>query len=241
MRAQHHSAPANVPTGQDMDHAEHPTHSIPAGAPTGYNMEHMEHDHSADGGHGGHAGHSEAMFARPFWVSLILTIPVLVYSELFQQLFGYTAPQFPGATYLNLVLGSIIFWYCGWVFLTGAVAELRLRTPGMMTLVALAISAAYGYSVATTLGLVAGMPFYWELATLVTIMLLGHWMEMRAVGSAQSALNELAKLLPDTAERIVGDRIEQVPVHALRVDDLVLVRPGAQVPADGIVEEGQSQ
>ena len=190
------------------------------------------------------------MFKRPFWVSLALTIPVLIYSELLQELFGYTAPRFPGSEYLNLVLGSIIFWYGGWVFLTGAVAELRNRAPGMMTLVALAITTAYGYSVATTLGLVQGMPLYWELATLVTIMLLGHWMEMRAVGSAQSALNELARLLPDTAERITGDsggaggvgeRIERVPVSALREGDLVLVRPGAQVPADGIVEEGRSQ
>ena len=194
------------------------------------------------------------MFKRPFWVSLALTIPVLIYSELLQELFGYTAPQFPGSEYLNLLLGSIIFWYGGWVFLAGAVAELRNRAPGMMTLVALAITTAYGYSVATTLGLVQGMPLYWELATLVTIMLLGHWMEMRAVGSAQSALNELAKLLPDTAERIMGDsggvgggvgsngeNIERVPVSALREGDLVLVRPGAQVPADGIVEEGRSQ
>jgi Cu2+-exporting ATPase len=185
------------------------------------------------------------MFKRPFWVSLALTIPVLLYSDLLQSVFGYTAPQFPGSEYLGLVLGSIIYWYGGWVFLTGAVAEIRERTPGMMTLVALAITTAYGYSVATTLGLVEGMPLYWELATLVTIMLLGHWMEVRAVGSAQSALNELAKLLPDTAERIVGNgaeaNVERVPVSALREGDLVLIRPGARVPADGTVEEGRSQ
>ncbi|MDQ3930585.1 MAG: heavy metal translocating P-type ATPase [Chloroflexota bacterium] len=181
------------------------------------------------------------MFKRPFWVSLVLTIPVLIYSELLQELFGYTVPQFPGSEYLNLALGSIIFWYGGWVFLTGAVADLRNRVPGMMTLVALAITTAYAYSVATTLGLVEGMPLYWELATLVTIMLLGHWMEMRAVGSAQNALNELAKLLPDTAERITADTTERVPVSALREDDLVLIRPGSRVPADGIVEEGSSQ
>ena len=181
------------------------------------------------------------MFTRPFWVSLVLTIPVLIYSDLFQDLLGYTAPAFPGSAYLGLVLGSIIYWYGGWVFLTGAVAELRRRPPGMMTLVALAITTAYGYSLAITLGLVQGMPFYWELATLVTIMLLGHWMEMRAVGSAQSALNELARLLPDTAERLVADGTERVRSAALRAGDRVLVRPGAQVPADGTVEEGQSQ
>jgi Cu2+-exporting ATPase len=181
------------------------------------------------------------MFQRPFWVSLALTIPVLIYSDLVQDLFGYTAPAFPGSSYLGLVLGSLIYWYGGWVFLTGAVAELRRRAPGMMTLVALAITTAYGYSVATTLGLVQGMSLYWELATLVTIMLLGHWLEMRAVGSAQSALNALARLLPDTAERLTEDGTERVPVAALRPGDHVLVRPGAQVPADGTVAEGQSQ
>jgi Cu2+-exporting ATPase len=196
------------------------------------------------------------MFKRPFWVSLVLTVPVLIYSDLLQGLLGYTAPTFPGSGYIGLVFGSIIYWYGGWVFLSGAVAELRNRMPGMMTLVALDITTAYGYSVATTLGLVEGMPLYWELATLVTIMLLGHWMEMRAVGSAQSALNELAKLLPDTAERIVGgntrehtgndvdtgsERTEPVPVSALREGDVVLIRPGAQVPADGTVEGGNSQ
>jgi len=181
------------------------------------------------------------MFKRPFWISLILTVPVLYYAHLFQDLLGYTAPQFPGSQYLGLVLGSVIYWYGGWVFLTGALGELRSRAPGMMTLVALAITTAYAYSVAITFGIVQGMDFYWELATLVTIMLLGHWMEMRAVGSAQSALNELAKLLPDRAERIVDGRTEQVAVTDLRQGDLVLVRPGASVPADGSVEDGDSQ
>jgi len=207
-----------------------------------HGSDHTGHDaHAAHAGHGGHAGHSEAMFQRPFWISLILTIPVLLYAELFQELLSYTAPQFPGSQYLEVILGSIIYWYGGWVFLRGAFDELRARTPGMMTLVALAISTAYFYSVAVTFGLVEGMPFYWELATLVTIMLLGHWMEMRAVGSAQSALNELAKLLPDTAERIIDGRTETVPVSALRVGDVVLVRPGASIPADGTLEEGDSQ
>jgi P-type Cu2+ transporter len=121
------------------------------------------------------------------------------------------------------------------------VAELRSVRPGMMTLVALAITAAYAYSLAITLGLAAGMPFYWELATLVTIMLLGHWMEMRAIGTAQSALKELARLLPDTAERVVDSRTEQVLVADLRTGDLVFVRPGMQIPVDGVVEDGHSQ
>lgn len=197
--------------------------------------------HTSHAEHRGHAGHSEAMFARPFWISLILTIPVLIYGHLFQELFRYTAPRFPGSNYLPFVLSSIIYWYGGWVFLSSAAGEVKNRAPGMMTLVALAISTAYFYSVAATFGLVSGMDFYWELATLVTIMLLGHWMEMRAVGSAQSALNELAKLLPDTAERIRNGRTEEVPVSALHDNDLVLVRPGASVPADGEVADGESQ
>lgn len=203
---------------------------------------HIDHaGHTRHAEHTGHAGHSEAMFRRPFWISLVLTLPVLLYAELWHDLFGFAPPVFPGSAYLGAVLGSIIYWYGGWVFLRGAADELRNRMPGMMTLVAMAISTAYLYSLATTLGLVAGMDFYWELATLVTIMLLGHWLEMRAVGSAQSALNELAKLLPDTAERIVADRTETVPASALRVDDLVLVRPGASIPADGVVTSGDSQ
>ena len=181
------------------------------------------------------------MFRRPFWVALVLTVPILIYADLLQNLLHYQAPAFPGSTWLAPVLGSISYWYGGWVFLSGAVADLRAARPGMMTLVALAITTAYSYSLAITAGLVEGMPFYWELATLVTIMLLGHWLELRAVGSAQNALNELAKLLPDTAERIVDGNTETVPVSALATGDLVLVRPGAQAPADGMVEEGQSE
>ena len=199
----------------------------------------MAHDEHGQHG-GGHAGHSEEVFARPFWVSLALTIPVVVYAELIQELLGYTAPRFPGSAWLVPVLASVIYWYGGWVFLSGAVAELRRLRPGMMALVALAITVAYGYSLAITFGVVPGMPFYWELAALVTIMLLGHWLELRAVGSAQGALTALAKLLPDTAERLGDGHPSQVPVADLRPDDLVLVRPGARVPADGTVAEGHS-
>lgn len=237
---QHHMQSAQEVTQHGSEHSAHAAHTAQAHEEPDH--DHTSHDaHAGHSGHGGHTGHSEAMFARPFWISLALTIPVLVYAELFQQLLGYTAPAFPGSAYLEFILGSIIYWYGGWVFLRGAADELRVRTPGMMTLVALAISTAYFYSVAVTFGLVAGMPFYWELATLVTIMLLGHWMEMRAVGSAQSALNELAKFLPDTAERIIPGGTETVPISALNNGDMVLVRPGASIPADGTVEEGDSQ
>jgi Cu2+-exporting ATPase len=229
--------------GEHKGHGEHgqrAERARPAHAAHDGRAAHAEHADPA-----AHAGHGEGMFKRPFWVSLVLTIPVLVYAEHIQMLLGYTAPAFPGSRWLEPALASVIYWYGGWVFLSGAVAELRDRRPGMMTLVALAITTAYCYSLAVTFGLVAGMPFYWELATLVTIMLLGHWLEMRAVGSAQSALAELAKLLPDMAERIAADggegRTEQVPVAELRAGDLVLVRPGGQVPADGLVEDGRSQ
>ncbi len=229
-------------------HESHGDHAR-AQAHTGH-AQHEEHHqpsastHTGHGGHEGHdkhAGHSEGMFRDRFWLTLLLTIPVLIYSEMIQHLLGFHPPVFPGSAWIAPLLSSVIFWWGGWVFLKGAADELRSRQPGMMTLVAMAISTAYGYSIAIDLGLVEGMSFYWEMATLVVIMLLGHWMEMRAIGSAQNALNELAKLLPDTAERIVEGRTEPVAVSALRLNDLVLVRPGAQVPADGQVEEGDSQ
>jgi Cu2+-exporting ATPase len=218
---------------QHAGHDQHANHTADQAAEHGKHQQH--------GAGGGHAGHGEAMFARPFWVALVLTVPILLYAEPIEHLLGYTAPRFPGSDWLVAALASVIYWYCGWVFLTGAIAELRSRQPGMMTLVALAISTAYFYSLAITFGLVQGMPFYWELATLVTVMLLGHWMEMRAVGSAQSALQELAKLLPDTAERLIDGGTEVVPVDRLRPGDLLLVRPGMQVPSDGVVEDGRSQ
>lgn len=204
------------------------------------NSDHHE-KHSGDAGHREHAGHSETLFQRPFWISLVLTIPVVIYSEMFQHLLGYHAPAFPGSAYLEPILGSIIFRYGGWIFLSGAISELRTRRPGMMTLVSLAITTAYIYSVVVTFHIVEGMAFYWELATLVTIMLLGHWMEMRAIGSAQSALRALAKLLPDQAERITEYGTEQVAVGDLKPGDRVLIRPGGQVPADATVTEGTSE
>ncbi len=226
-----------------MAHHEHHAHDHHEmghrGRPNGATKAKLQagHEHV---GHESHAGHSEATFARLFWVSLVLTIPVLVYSELLQHVLGYSAPAFPGSAWLSPALSSVIYWYCGWVFLRGAVSEISQGRPGMMTLVGLAITTAYFYSLAVTFGLLRGTPFYFELATLVTIMLLGHWMEMRAIGRAQSALEELAKLLPDTAERLVDDHTEEVPVADLQVGDLILVRPGARVPADGQIERGHS-
>ncbi len=207
-----------------------------------HDHDHEEHseDNHAHGDHDAHAGHDAEMFRSKFWLSLILTIPVVLYAEMIQEWFDYTAPAFPGSAWMPMILATIIFVYGGGVFIQGAWHELQSRKPGMMTLISLAIIVAFSYSIATELGF-PGEQLYWELATLVTIMLLGHWIEMRAIGRAQSALSELAKLLPDMAERIGADgEIQQVPANELETGDLILVRPGASVPADGFVQQGQS-
>jgi len=198
------------------------------------------HGLSSDGsGHDKHAGHTVAMFRDKFWISLLLTLPTLVWGHMLQRALGYTAPHFPGSQWLPAVFGTAVFVYGGFPFIDGATRELRDRAPGMMTLIALAISVAFTFSVAVSFGF-PGMPLWEELSTLVTIMLLGHWIEMRSIMQAQGALKELAKLLPNDAVRIVGDQLEQVPISALREDDIVLVRPGARVPADGVILEGSS-
>src|SRR5574338_568991 len=194
-------------------------------------------------GHDRHAGHSVAMFRDRFWLALLLTLPTLVWGHMLQGALGYVAPRFPGSEWVTAAFGALVFGYGGWPFLQGALGELKDRLPGMMTLIALAISVAFGFSAAVTLGF-PGMPLWEELATLVTIMLLGHWIEMRSITQAQGALAELAKLLPNTAVRITwegsAERLEDVPLAALGHGDLVLVRPGAGVPADGEVREGHS-
>jgi Cu2+-exporting ATPase len=179
------------------------------------------------------------MFRRKFWVALLLTMPTLVWGEMVPHALGFTPPAVPGARWIPLVFGTAVYLYGGWVFLQGAWRELVDRRPGMMTLISLAITVAFVFSVAVTLG-VSGMSLWWELASLVTIMLLGHWMEMRSISQAAGALNELAKLLPNTATRLVDGDAEEVPLTALREGDLVLVRPGAAIPADGVVREGRS-
>ncbi|HXH27111.1 MAG TPA: heavy metal translocating P-type ATPase [Candidatus Acidoferrum sp.] len=189
--------------------------------------------------HDKHAGHSPNMFKQKFWLSLLLTVPTLVFSSTVQGWLGIHM-AFMGSQYVPAVFGVIIFLYGGLVFLKSAKIELAGRRPGMMTLISMAISVAFGYSLAATLGLVRGMDFWWELATLVTIMLLGHWLEMASVANAQGALKELAKLLPDEAELVVGESTKKVLVAALRVGDLVLIRPGAKIPADGKVAKGES-
>ena len=188
-------------------------------------------------GHDRHAGHSVSMFRDKFWLSLLLTIPVVFWSQDIQELIGYHAPAFPGSDWIPAVLGTIVFFYGGLVFVRGAVGELAVRRPGMMTLISLAIIVAFATSLAAAAGLFE-VEIWWELSTLITIMLLGHWLEMRSIAQARGALAALAELLPDTAERIARDGIESVPLSALVEGDLVLVRPGSRVPADGTVEDG---
>ncbi|GAB3645424.1 HAD family hydrolase [Glycomyces tarimensis] len=199
--------------------------------------------HESHGGHGGHdkhAGHDPEAFRRKFWLSLILTIPIVVTSAMIMDWFGYTL-DFPGIALVGPVLGTVVFLYGGWPFLAGAVRELADRAPGMMMLIATAITVAYAASLATSAGLF-GLDFWWELAALVTIMLLGHWQEMKAIGQAQGALAALAAMLPDDAERVGPDgRVETVPASELAVGDLVLVRSGARVPADGEITEGEAE
>jgi Cu2+-exporting ATPase len=183
------------------------------------------------------------MFRDKFWLSFALTVPILIWGHMLPRLFGYMPPLLPGATWIPPVLGTVVFVYGGWPFVQGALREIQDRLPGMMTLIALAISVAFLFSAAVTLGF-PGMPLWEELATLVTVMLLGHWLEMRSISQAQGALGELAKLLPDTALRVHGEsvteRVEEVPVSALHDGEIVLVRPAARVPADGVVRSGES-
>ena len=200
----------------------------------------VEREEAHEQDHGGHKKH-EIMFRNRFWVSLVLSIPVLVYSPTLKDWLGFTPPTFPGSRWITPLFSVIIFFYGGLPFLRMAVPELRDRKPGMMTLISLAIVVAFAYSLAT-LFFDAGSGFFWELVTLIDVMLLGHWIEMRSVRQASRALDELAQLMPDTAERVRSDgSTEEVPVDELEKGDLVLVRPGASVPADGTVEEGESQ
>lgn len=197
-------------------------------------------DHFKHGEHDKHAGHLTSDFLKKFWVVLVLTVPIVLYSDLLQAFLGWSAPAFPGSDYLQLILGSIVFFYGGFVFLKGAANEIRMRLPGMMTLIALAITAAYLYSVgAVVLG--TGMTLFWELSTLIAVMLLGHYIEMKAVQGAKGALRELAKLLPDTAEVVREGKVSVISVNDLRQNDIVLVRPGGKIPADGSIIEGDSE
>ena len=221
-------------TGQHAAHAPatpHQHHASPAGA--------SHNDGSGHEGHDKHAGHDPEMFRRRFWLTLALTIPLVLTSHMVMDWFNYSV-DLPLMEWYGPVLGSIVFLWGGWPFLAGGVTEVRDRQPGMMLLISMAISVAYVASMATSLGWL-DLEFWWELAALVTIMLLGHWQEMKAIGQAQNALAALAALIPDEADLVDGDTIRPVPASELQVGDVVLVRPGARVPADGTVVDGSAE
>ncbi len=234
-----HSAPlaGNSPPHDGGGHAHDAHLASGAHAPHAPQPE----NHEGHQGHGvDHSGH-EAMFRTRFWGSLLLSVPVLAYSPFVQRIFGFTAPPFPGSEWVSFFFALVVFAYGGIPFLKMAVPEVRDRKPGMMSLISLAITVALVYSlIAQVTGI--GEGFFWELVTLIDVMLLGHWMEMRSIRQASGALDELAKLMPDTAERLLPDgSTETVPTSALKTGDIVLVRPGASIPADGEVVEGHSQ
>ncbi len=228
-------------SGHHSAHTMHVEQTAP-GEPAVHTDHEMHAGHDTHGGLAGHTDHTghENKFRRRFWISLVLTIPVLLFSHMVQMLLGFSMPQFPGSQWIEPVLAVIIFVYGGLPFIEMAVPELKTRAPGMMTLISLAISVAFFYSIAT-LVTDLGESFFWELVTLIDVMLLGHWLEMRSVRQASGALDELANLMPDEAERIGEDgNTEKVSVSQLKTGDNVLVRPGAAIPADGEVYEGSS-
>ena len=219
-----------------MDHEHHHPSSIESSN----NNKLSQSSPSHHTGHNQHIGHNVEMFRNKFWVCLIISIPVLLWDPMIQQWFKYQLPSFPGSNFIPAVFGTIVFIYGGWIFLQGAYQELVHKTPGMMTLISLAINVAFFYSIAVMLGL-KGHTLWWELATLISIMLLGHWIEMRSISQAQGALQELAKLLPDTAILLTDDEsTQEVLVEQLQEGDLILIRPGASIPADGMVQSGKS-
>ncbi|MFD1140846.1 heavy metal translocating P-type ATPase [Larkinella insperata] len=231
---------------QAQQHIGHDAHS---GAASPNESAHAHHDHGSTGqgghdhgsmGHGGHDhGAMIADFLRRFWICLVLSVPVVALSMMFQQVAGYHL-DFAGRSWIVLSLSSVIYFYGGWPFLTGMAGELRSRRLGMMTLVAVAITAAYGYSVVVSLGVLAGMDFFWELATLIDIMLLGHYLEMKSVAGASRSLELIVKMLPSDAHVIHGETIHDVKVDQLSIGDVVLVRPGERIPTDGEVVDGTS-
>jgi Cu2+-exporting ATPase len=219
-----------------LNHEHHESHQPQGGAKV---EDRPEHGGSHEG-HDKHEGHSVAMFRDRFWLSFALSLPVVFFSETVQDWFGYEAPTFPGSEWIGPVLGTIIFVYGGTPFLKGAWNEIDDRQPGMMLLIGMAITVAFLASLATTFDLF-DLEFWWELAALITVMLLGHWMEMRSIGQARGALEALAELLPDEAERVTDEGTETVSISELEVGDVVLVRPGGRVPADGSIVEGAAE
>ncbi len=240
-----HSHPENQPK---HDHSEHASHDHAAMSQEGHETKHTSHEaHQAHGDdHDGHEGHGtdhsghEKIFRDRFWISFVLSIPVLLYSPSIQRWLGFSMPEFPGSQWITPIFATIVFIVGGIPFIKMAIPEVKTRKPGMMTLITLAISVAFIYSVAALI-IAPDTGFFWELVLLIDVMLLGHWLEMRSIRQASGALNELAKLMPDSAELLLPDGSTKiVPTSELKPGDLVLVRPGASIPADGEIVEGQS-
>jgi len=237
----HHRETASEPEGQ-------PSHAPAEHSMSGEHRGHTAHEprkghgeHQGTGNHEDHHAHMVRDFQRRFWISVALTVPVLILSPTIQALLGLEGSlRFQGSSYVLLALASVIYLYGGWPFLKGLVEELRKLQPGMMTLIALAITVSYVYSLVVVLGL-EGKAFFWELATLIDIMLLGHWIEMRSIMGASRALEKLVKLMPSSAHRLTSDgNIEDIPVEQLQKGDLIVIRPGEKFPTDGVVTEGRT-
>src|SRR4051794_4298324 len=208
-----------------------------------HSQQHRDTDH-ADHGHGGHGGHHDhvTQFRRLFWIMGVLAIPTVAFSGMFAMILGYSVPQFPRSGWLSPVLGTVMYFWGGRPFLTGGISEIRSRAPGMMLLIGLAITVAFVSSWGASLGVLDHqLDFWWELALLIVIMLLGHWIEMRSLAQTTSALDSLAALLPDEAERVVADGVQTVAPSDLVVADVVIVRPGGSVPADGVIVDGAAE
>jgi len=223
------------------EHTVHQTQEIQHHQHNQHQERDQKHDHGERHRNHSHTEHHRMMirdFRRRFYISTIITIPILVLSPLIQEILGFTI-SIPGARYMLFALSSLVFFYGGWPFLKGLVNELGEKRPGMMTLIGLAISVAYVYSAAVVFGL-QGKPFFWELATLVDIMLAGHWIEMRSVISASGALEKLARLMPDTAHRKRGDHIQDIPLSEVRKGDVLVIKPGEKIPSDGLIVDGHS-
>ena len=219
-------------------HADHSSHHVTQQQATHQKVHESHSEHEAHAGHDKHAGHHTGDFLKRFWICLILTIPVLALSHMIQQWFGFHI-KFAGDKYVLLVLRSVIYFYGGMPFFKGMVSEIKDSAIGMMTLVAVAISVAFFYSVAVVFGL-KGMDFFWELATLIDIMLLGHWLEMRSTMAASNALQSLVALLPSVVHVERNGTVSDVDIKELKKDDIAIIKPGEKIPADGIVIEGSS-
>ena len=227
------AAATTEPDHAAMGHAGHSAEQAPAEG-------HSDHGHADHGGHAGHGDHV-ARFRRLFWIMLIIAVPVIGFSTMFSMIIGYPLPEAAWVGWVSPILGTVMYVWGGAPFLTGAVSELRARKPGMMLLIALAITVAFLASWGASLGLLDHeLDFWWELALLIVIMLLGHWIEMRSLAQTTSALDSLAALLPDEAEKVDGDSTVTVAPADLLVGDVVVVRPGGRVPADGRIVQGSA-